>query len=99
MDEFANLALRASQASGAPVHLARHLGIDPYHVYRWIAGVEELGVADREHFEIRLRAVLYEKVAIRAQAPAERKARRWSDRRQGVTFARGWRFFFGGAAL
>ena len=66
--------LRASEAFGAPAHLARVLGQQPYVVYRWIAGVEAPVKAQCEHFAAVLQAALAE----RAVQP--RRQRRWSDR-------------------
>ena len=58
MHEFANLVLRASQVFGAPAHLARVLGREPHHVYRWIAGVERPAPAEQQQLKMRLRAAL-----------------------------------------
>jgi hypothetical protein len=38
MDRFAGLVLKASQTLGAPLYVAAHLGVEPYDIYRWIAG-------------------------------------------------------------
>lgn len=76
MDKFASLMLRASQAFGAPAYLAKAIGYAPRDIYRWIAGVDQPGPAEREHLELLLRGVL-------AQKPATATGRRrWVDREE-----------------
>jgi hypothetical protein len=80
MDRFAGLVLKASQALGAPLHLAAHLGVEPYDVYRWIAGMDLPEPIHRENFEQRLLSIVEGKLARKpqfAQGPAP--ARRWGD--------------------
>jgi len=62
---FSTLMLRASQAFGAPAYLAKELGCAPHDVYRWIAGAEEPGAAERRKLELRVQRAL----ARRAAAP------------------------------
>ena len=85
MDRFAGLVLKASQALGAPVFLATHLGVEPYDVYRWIAGIGPEPIY-RERFEQRLLSILEGKVGRKAQvAQGPALERRWGDRPVGVS--------------
>jgi hypothetical protein len=83
MDRFAGLVLRASQALGAPLYLATHLGVQPYDVYRWIAGMALPEAIHRQNFEQRLLSLLDGKSERKAQV-AQGPARRFSDRRVGL---------------
>ena len=74
VEEFANLMLRASKALGAPSHLARHLGLQPSEVYRWIAGVERPARPRLGYFQARLIELL------EGSRHASMRGRRWSDR-------------------
>jgi DNA-binding transcriptional regulator YdaS (Cro superfamily) len=40
MDDLAVLLVRASKAMGSLLEVARLLEVEPYSVYRWIAGVD-----------------------------------------------------------
>ena len=77
MYEFATLVLRASQVFGAPARLARVLGHEPHHVYRWIAGVERPALAEQQQLKMRLRAALDGKSS---SVPS----RRWVDAKQAA---------------
>ena len=83
MDRFAGLVLKASQALGAPVFLATHLGVEPYDVYRWIAGIGLPEPVYRQSFEQRLLSILEGKAGRRAQGPVPE--RRWGDRPVGIS--------------
>jgi hypothetical protein len=86
MDRFAGLVLKASQALGAPVFLATDLGVEPYDVYRWIAGIGLPEPIYRESFEQRLLSILEGKAGRKAQvAPGSTPERRWGDRPLGVS--------------
>jgi hypothetical protein len=86
MDRFAGLVLKASQALGAPLFLATHLGVEPYDVYRWIAGIGLPEPIPRESFEQRLLSILEGKVGRKAQvAQGPALERRWGDRQVGVS--------------
>jgi hypothetical protein len=61
MKNFAGLVLRASQAMGAPLYVANHLGVQPSDVYRWISGIEQPQPLCQERFEQRLLTVLGER--------------------------------------
>jgi hypothetical protein len=73
VNRFAALMLQASQAFGAPAYLAKALGCAPQDVYRWIAGAEDPGPAERQQLELRVQGAL----ARRAVLPEG--GRRWSD--------------------
>ena len=81
MASFAGLVLRASQAMGAPLHLANHLGVDPADVYRWIAGIELPKAIYQEHFQQRLLRVLDDQRPDPGQVEraAAKWMRRWGD--------------------
>jgi hypothetical protein len=86
MDRFAGLVLKASQTLGAPVFLATHLGVEPYDVYRWIAGIGLPEPIYRDSFEQRLLSVLEGKAGRKAQvAQGPTPERRWGDRPVGVS--------------
>jgi hypothetical protein len=70
---FSILMLHASQAFGAPAYLAKALGCAPHDVYRWIAGAEDPGPAERRALEMRLQS------ALERRAAAPTIGRRWSD--------------------
>lgn len=40
MADFVNAAFRASRQLGGPHRLARHLGVQPDELYRWMAGLD-----------------------------------------------------------
>ena len=65
--------LHASQVFGAPAYLAKALGCAPHDVYRWIAGAEDPGPAERRELETRLQG------ALQRRATASTGGRRWSD--------------------
>lgn len=73
MHRFSTLMLHASQVFGAPAYLAKALGCAPHDVYRWIAGAEDPGPAERRDLEMRLQG------ALQRRATASTGARRWSD--------------------
>jgi hypothetical protein len=74
MDGFSNLLLRASETLGAPAYLAQALGCAPVEVYRWIAGIDQPGLAERQALAMRLRGALAQRAAMQ---PGRR---RWRDR-------------------
>jgi hypothetical protein len=81
MDRFAGLVLKASQALGAPLHLAARLGVEPYDVYRWIAGMQLPEPTRRQNFEQRLLSILDGKLERKPQvAQGPTPERRWQDR-------------------
>jgi hypothetical protein len=81
MDRFAGLVLKASQALGAPLYLATHLGVEPYDVYRWIAGIELPEPIHQKNFEQRLLSILDTKLGRKPQvAQGPVPERRWGDR-------------------
>jgi hypothetical protein len=81
MDRFAGLVLKASQALGAPLHLAAHLGVEPYDVYRWIAGMELPEPTRRQNVEQGLLNILDAKLERKPQAAqGATPERRWRDR-------------------
>jgi hypothetical protein len=82
MDRFAGLVLKASQAMGAPLHLAAQLGVEPYAVYRWIAGMDLPEPLHRESFEQRLLSIVEAKLGRKPQT-AQGPQRRSSDRQVG----------------
>jgi hypothetical protein len=61
------LVLKASQALGAPLYLAAHLGVQPYDVYRWIAGMQLPDPTHRQNFEQRLLSLLDDKLERKPQ--------------------------------
>jgi len=71
---FSILMLHASQAFGAPAHLARVLGCTPQDVFQWISGTGCPGPEEQQHFERLLDGAL-EKMAARRSG-----SRRWVDR-------------------
>jgi len=73
--KFSTLILHASRTFGAPAHVARVLGREPYDIYRWIAGVEQPAPAEQASLTARLQAALARPIY---DAPARR---RWSDHR------------------
>ena len=82
MDRFAGLVLKASQTLGAPLYLATHLGVEPYAVYRWIAGITLPEPIHRQDFEQRLLSILDGKLEGKPQT-AQGPQRRFSDRQVG----------------
>jgi hypothetical protein len=84
MDRFVGLVLKASQALGAPLYLATHLGVEPYDIYRWIAGMDLPEPIHRENFEQRLLGILDGKLERKAQVVQESTpGRRSGDRPLG----------------
>jgi hypothetical protein len=80
MDSFAGLVLRASKAMGAPLYLAKRLGVEPYDVYRWIAGTVLPEAVQQKEFERRLLSMLENKRVDPEQIERRGKhTRRWSD--------------------
>jgi hypothetical protein len=57
MSDFAKTALQASQAVGSPLNLAYRLGVEPYDVFRWIAGLDVPQEPQRRDVEKRIRFV------------------------------------------
>ena len=81
MDRFAGLVLKTSQALGAPLHLAAHLGVEPYDVYRWIAGMQLPEPTRRQNLEQRLVRILDGKSERKPHAAqGSTPERRWRDR-------------------
>jgi hypothetical protein len=72
MESFAGLVLRASRVMGAPFYLAKHLGVAPYDVYRWIAGMELPKDFHQKDFERRLLRLLEARADVRQIASTER---------------------------
>lgn len=78
MDRFAGLVLKTSQALGAPLYVAAHLGVEPYDIYRWIAGTQLPEPTRRQTLEQRLLSILEGKLERKPQV-AQGPARRWRD--------------------
>lgn len=82
MDRFAGLVLKASQTLGAPLYVAAHLGVEPYDIYRWIAGTQLPEPTRRQSLEQRLLSILDGKLERKPQAAqGSTPERRWRDRR------------------
>ena len=73
MHRFSTLMLHASQAFGAPAYLARALGCAPHDVYRWIAGAEDPGPAERQSLELKVQGALARRAVLHSGG------RRWND--------------------
>lgn len=83
MHNFAGLVLRASEAMGAPLYLAQHLGVQPYDVYRWIAGMELPKAVHEKDFARRLLSVLDDRRPDPSQIERrDERVRRWGDARR-----------------
>lgn len=81
MDRFAGLVLKASQTLGAPLYVAAHLGVEPYDIYRWIAGTQLPEPTRRQSLEQRLLSILDGKLERKPQAAhGSTPERRWRDR-------------------
>jgi hypothetical protein len=57
MGDFAKTTWQASQAVGSPLNLAYRLGVEPYDVFRWIAGLDVPQEPQRRDVEKRIRFV------------------------------------------
>ena len=57
-NDFAFSLVRASQAMGSLLEVARLLDVEPKQVYSWIAGVDYPSDADRPGLERQLRSLL-----------------------------------------
>ena len=80
IDSFAGLVLRASVAMGAPVYLAKHLGVEPYDVYRWIAGTHLPEAVKQKDIEQGLLSMLESKrVHPELIEPRDKRTRRRGD--------------------
>lgn len=73
MHPFSTLMLRASETFGAPAYLAKALGCAPHDVYRWIAGSDCPGPAEREQIAMKVQGALAQRSSTRGGS------RRWSD--------------------
>jgi DNA-binding transcriptional regulator YdaS (Cro superfamily) len=70
MANFIHAAFQASRALGGPYQLARHLGVQPDELFRWIAGLDLPAERERRELERRMSVAL---VSGAGRLPAQRR--------------------------